>query len=87
MGAGSVLLYRAMAAARRRVSVGLGLAGAACALLGVSLLLVGPLIIKEQVIKVSGAGGGTGPGPEGVHVWCMGAEGGGWRRCTAGGLV
>ncbi|XP_029881923.1 scavenger receptor class B member 1 isoform X2 [Aquila chrysaetos chrysaetos] len=40
-----------MAAARRRVSVGLGLAGAACALLGVSLLLVGPLIIKEQVIK------------------------------------
>ncbi|KAM6052571.1 scavenger receptor class B member 1 isoform 2-T2 [Chlamydotis macqueenii] len=40
-----------MAAARRRVSVGLGLAGAACALLGVCLLAVGPLIIKEQVVK------------------------------------
>ncbi|PKU35372.1 scavenger receptor class b member 1 [Limosa lapponica baueri] len=40
-----------MAAARRRLSVGLGLAGAACALLGVCLLLVGPVIIKEQVVK------------------------------------
>ncbi|XP_061200663.1 scavenger receptor class B member 1 isoform X1 [Neopsephotus bourkii] len=40
-----------MGSARRRASVGLGLAGAACALLGVSLLLVGPRIVKEQVIK------------------------------------
>ncbi|KAM4649497.1 scavenger receptor class B member 1 [Amazona ochrocephala] len=40
-----------MGSARRRASVGLGLAGAACALVGVSLLLVGPRIVKEQVIK------------------------------------
>ncbi|XP_074015473.1 scavenger receptor class B member 1 isoform X1 [Numenius arquata] len=40
-----------MAAARRTLSVGLGLVGAACALLGVCLLLVGPVIIKEQVVK------------------------------------
>ncbi|XP_071618778.1 scavenger receptor class B member 1 isoform X2 [Heliangelus exortis] len=40
-----------MAAAQRWVPFGLGLAGAAFALLGVSLLLVGPLIIKEQVVK------------------------------------
>ncbi|KAM6339474.1 scavenger receptor class B member 1 isoform 2-T12 [Alca torda] len=40
-----------MAAARRRLSVGLGLAGAACALLGVCMLLVGPVIIKEEVVK------------------------------------
>lgn len=46
-----------MAATRRRVGVGLGLAGAVCALLGVCLLLVGPVIIKEQVVKVSGVGG------------------------------
>uniref|UniRef100_A0A8B9I1Y9 Scavenger receptor class B member 1 n=1 Tax=Anser brachyrhynchus TaxID=132585 RepID=A0A8B9I1Y9_9AVES len=42
---------RAMAAARRRAAVGLGLAGAACALLGVCLLLAGPAIVKEQVVK------------------------------------
>ncbi|XP_068268405.1 scavenger receptor class B member 1 isoform X1 [Nyctibius grandis] len=40
-----------MAAPRRRLSVGLGLAGAAFALVGVCLLLLGPLIIKEQVVK------------------------------------
>ncbi|KAM6051364.1 scavenger receptor class B member 1 isoform 3-T3 [Theristicus caerulescens] len=40
-----------MAAARRRLSVGLGLAGAACAILGLCLLLAGPLIVKEQVVK------------------------------------
>ncbi|XP_033924083.1 scavenger receptor class B member 1 isoform X2 [Melopsittacus undulatus] len=40
-----------MGSSRRRASVGLGLAGAACALLGVTLLFVGPRIVKEQVIK------------------------------------
>nr|XP_030141254.3 scavenger receptor class B member 1 isoform X1 [Taeniopygia guttata]XP_041575336.1 scavenger receptor class B member 1 isoform X1 [Taeniopygia guttata] len=40
-----------MAVAQRRLSVGLGLAGLACALLGGCLLLVGPLIIRHQVIK------------------------------------
>ncbi|XP_064889435.1 scavenger receptor class B member 1 isoform X3 [Columba livia] len=40
-----------MAVARRRVAVGLGVAGAACALLGVCLLVVGPIIVKDQVIK------------------------------------
>lgn len=58
-----------MAVARRRVSVGLGVAGAACALLGVCLLVVGPIIVKDQVIKVSGAGGVW------VHAGCTGAGG------------
>ncbi|RMC05727.1 hypothetical protein DUI87_17270 [Hirundo rustica rustica] len=40
-----------MAVARRTLSVGLGLAGVACALLGGCLLLVGPVIIRQQVIK------------------------------------
>ncbi|XP_075290763.1 scavenger receptor class B member 1 isoform X1 [Opisthocomus hoazin] len=40
-----------MAAARRRLSVGLALAGAAFGVLGVCLLLVGPAIVKEQVVK------------------------------------
>ncbi|XP_035196634.1 scavenger receptor class B member 1 isoform X2 [Oxyura jamaicensis] len=40
-----------MAAARRKAAVGLGLAGAACVLLGVCLLLAGPAIVKEQVVK------------------------------------
>ncbi|XP_068767286.1 scavenger receptor class B member 1 isoform X2 [Struthio camelus] len=40
-----------MAAARRRVAVGLGLAGAVLAALGICLLAVGPLIVKEQVVK------------------------------------
>ncbi|XP_027325779.3 scavenger receptor class B member 1 isoform X2 [Anas acuta] len=40
-----------MAAARRRAAVGLGLAGGACLLLGVCLLLAGPAIVKEQVVK------------------------------------
>ncbi|KAM6318030.1 scavenger receptor class B member 1-like [Podargus strigoides] len=40
-----------MAAAQRRLSVGLGLTGAAFALLGFCLLLVGPHIIKDQVVK------------------------------------
>lgn len=41
--------------------MGLGLAGGACLLLGVCLLLAGPAIVKEQVVKVSGAGMGTAP--------------------------
>ncbi|XP_066055722.1 scavenger receptor class B member 1 isoform X1 [Chamaea fasciata] len=40
-----------MAVARRRLSVGLGLAGVACALLGGCLLLLGPVIVRQQVIK------------------------------------
>ncbi|KAF4798833.1 Scavenger receptor class B member 1 [Turdus rufiventris] len=40
-----------MAVARRRLSVGLGVAGVCCALLGGCLLLVGPVIIRQQVIK------------------------------------
>ncbi|XP_065707773.1 scavenger receptor class B member 1 [Patagioenas fasciata] len=40
-----------MAVARRRVAVGLGVAGAACVLLAVCLLLVGPIIVKDQVVK------------------------------------
>ncbi|XP_069727455.1 scavenger receptor class B member 1 isoform X2 [Phaenicophaeus curvirostris] len=40
-----------MAAARRRAAMGLGLAGAACALLGGCLLLVGPSVVKDQVVK------------------------------------
>ncbi|XP_062445865.1 scavenger receptor class B member 1 isoform X2 [Rhea pennata] len=40
-----------MAAARCRVSVGLGLAGAVLAALGICLLVAGPVIIKEQVVK------------------------------------
>ncbi|KAM8797667.1 scavenger receptor class B member 1 [Eudromia elegans] len=40
-----------MAAARRRLPLGLALAGAALALLGLSLLLAGPRIVREQVVK------------------------------------
>ncbi|XP_053938635.1 scavenger receptor class B member 1 isoform X2 [Cuculus canorus] len=40
-----------MAAARRGAVLGFGLAGVACALLGGCLLLVGPVIVKEQVVK------------------------------------
>ncbi|XP_068013538.1 scavenger receptor class B member 1 isoform X1 [Melanerpes formicivorus] len=46
-----MLLCPAMVATRRRLAVGLGLAGAVCALLGVCLLLVAPLIVRDQVVK------------------------------------
>ncbi|OXB58758.1 hypothetical protein ASZ78_012354 [Callipepla squamata] len=40
-----------MVAAKRGVTVGLGVVGAVCLLLGGCLLLAGPAIIKEQVVK------------------------------------
>ncbi|XP_015131110.1 scavenger receptor class B member 1 isoform X2 [Gallus gallus] len=40
-----------MVAAGRRVAVGLGAVGAVCLLLGGCLLLAGPAIVKEQVLK------------------------------------
>ncbi|XP_067163169.1 scavenger receptor class B member 1 [Apteryx mantelli] len=40
-----------MAAARRRAAVGLALAGAVFAVLGICLLVAGPVIVKEQVVK------------------------------------
>ncbi|XP_030814535.1 scavenger receptor class B member 1 [Camarhynchus parvulus] len=40
-----------MAVSHRRLSVGLGLAGLACALLGGCLLFLGPLFVRQQVIK------------------------------------
>lgn len=63
-----------MAVARRRVAVGLGVAGAACALLGVCLLVVGPIIVKDQVIKVSGAGGFWVHGSRGAALQLLGAR-------------
>lgn len=80
-----------MAATRRRVAVGLGLAGAVCALLGVCLLLVGPVIIKEQVVKVSGVGGFGVVVGGGVRVRCMGTGeaggGAGLGDAWGGGVV
>ncbi|XP_064378105.1 scavenger receptor class B member 1 isoform X2 [Dromaius novaehollandiae] len=40
-----------MAAARRGAVLGLGLAGAVLAALGICLLVVGPLVVREQVVK------------------------------------
>lgn len=51
-----------MVAAGRRVAVGLGAVGAVCLLLGGCLLLAGPAIVKEQVLKVSGPGAAVGGG-------------------------